>query len=273
MPTPVMHLVIGERLLADPSLPTHVRDRLNSQRAAFLVGSIAPDLQVVSGQPRHATHFFRLPPDTDLPAYRVVLEAHPDLARPLDMPPDRAAFLAGYLAHLLFDETWVREVFGPVFGWSQAWATWPERLLWHNVLRTWIERQSLGQLSGDIAETLRSVTPERWLPFAQDADLSRWRDEIAGELEPGATVLTAQFFAERARVSFAEFQARLRPERLKRYVFSRITPFDLDRFHRRTLIRSRELVGDYLAGRIEVEGGRGQSAVSGRETRLAHPSL
>ncbi len=253
MPTPVMHLVVGGRLLADPDLDPSVRDRLQVHRAAFLLGNIAPDLQVVSGQPRRATHFFSLPLDPQRSACLALLQAHPALARPSGLPSDQAAFVAGYLAHLLFDEIWVREIFGPVFGRQQTWDTWQERLLWHNVLRTWIERQNLDRLGNGLAHTLRSAAPVGWLPFAADADLCRWRDEIADELEPGATLLTAQFFARRARVSEAEFQARLSPDQIEQHVFARITPAQLQAFHTRALLRSRRLVQNYLNGQIKLE--------------------
>lgn len=247
----MMHLIIGERLLGALCLPTDVRDLLLAQRGAFLLGNIAPDLQAVSGQPRRATHFYSLPLTSDRPVYYALLQTHPELAQPRALPPAQAAFWAGYIAHLLFDEAWVREIFTPVFDADHTWADRSERMLWHNVLRTWIEGQYLAELRNGIAQTLRAVEPDAWLPFASDYDLCRWRDLIADELEPGAALLTAQFFAGRAGVSNDEFETCLQSEQLERHVFPRISPQALHAFHQQMTLRTRDLVVEYVRGTIK----------------------
>jgi hypothetical protein len=112
VPTPFYHLSIAQELLEHAGLPGNVRLALSEQRGAFLLGNTAPDVQVVSGQDRAATHFFTLPvpPNARQPWEQMLID-HPGLAEPDDYSPARAAFLAGYLIHLQADWLWVRDIF------------------------------------------------------------------------------------------------------------------------------------------------------------------
>ena len=250
MPTPIEHLVIAEQILTSPHFPETVRIRLTENGhvlGAFFFGHIAPDVQVVSGQPREATHFYTLPPNNRCPAYERMLAAHPRLARPSTLPAAHAAFLSGYMAHILLDELWVRQIF-PLFGPTQTWGDWRERLLLHNVLRAWLDRQGLPHLRRDISALLRQAQPDGWLPFATDADLCRWRDLVADQFEPGATIRTVEIFAKRAHIPDSEFADLLKPHVLEARVFRHISPAALEEFHARAAVRTHDLIIHYLDG-------------------------
>jgi hypothetical protein len=250
LPTPIEHLAIAGEILASPALPPTVQAQLNQHeavRSAFFFGHIAPDVQVVSRQPREATHFFKLPLTTRRPAYQRMLAVYPALARPSTLPAAQVAFLAGYVAHLTLDELWVREVF-PIFGPGQNWGDWHERLLLHNVLRTWLDRQSLPHLPDGSGDLLRQARPDGWLPFAADADLCRWRDLVADQFAPGAAVRTVEVFASRARIPDADFLALLEPHVMEQRIFSRISVSRLDEFHAQAVARSQDVIVHYLNG-------------------------
>ena len=258
MPTPIEHLAIAERTLASPALPEaiHIQlDRNEAVRGAFFFGNIAPDVQVVSGQPRDATHFFSLPPTNSYPAYIEMLKLHPLLAQPGKLPSAHAAFLAGYLSHLLLDECWVREVFYPVFGPQQTWGDRRERFLLHNVLRAWLDRRDFPRLRDGIGGLLRRVKPGNWLSFAPDNDLSRWRDVVADQFIPGAGIRTVEIFAHRAHVPDDEFLALLEPDVIDERIFRRIPLAELDRFRDRVVSLTRELIIRYLSGCADREWG------------------
>jgi hypothetical protein len=183
---------MADDILADAALLPAARDRLTAQRGAFLLGTIAPDVQSVSGQPREATHFFTLPssqgdlqPTDTCPAHEVMLAEYPALACANKLPAAQAAFIAGYIQHLTLDELWIEHVFGPYFGMGAEWGTFRERLLIHNVLRTWLDQRDGIRLNGSVSEALAQVEPRGWLPFVSDVHLTAWRDEIALQLRPG----------------------------------------------------------------------------------------
>jgi hypothetical protein len=237
VPTPFYHLAVAETLLHHPDLPETVRTRLMDQRGAFLFGNTAPDVQVVSGQERHATHFFKIPirPGSQLPWSRM-LSAYPQLARPGVLPGAQAAFLAGYLCHLQADWFWIQLIFAPVFGPDCPWGTFPDRLYLHNVLRSYLDMQVLPDLPARTAGRLKGVQPEDWLPFVEDRHLLEWRDYLARQLEPGAAAQTVEVFAARQGISPEEFYQLLESEeRMEAQVFSHL-PRSLLKLYRRQLV-------------------------------------
>jgi len=248
MPTPVQHLVIANAILAKSSLPERARAFLNAQRAEFLFGNVAPDVQTVSGQPRAATHFFNVPLDSSRPAHEVMFEAHTYLSEPGRLPAAQAAFLAGYVVHLLLDVMWVRDIFQPIFGPDAGWSTFHDRLFLHNVLRAWCDRRDQAGLAGNAGASLAAVTPKRWLPFTGDRYLRQWRDALVEQLTPGATIRTVQVFAERGRIDPLAFERVLESEdELNDRIFSHAPHRVIDDFYAWGLSESCALLDDYLA--------------------------
>ncbi len=251
MPTPIQHLVIAEEILSGSALPAAARGLLASQRGAFLFGTVAPDVQSVSGQPREATHFFVMPPPPGelAPAHQVMLTRHPLLACADRLTPAQAAFIAGYLTHLRLDELWIAYVFGPCFGLEAGWGTFRERLMIHNVLRTWLDRRDGVWLKCDVWSTLMQVEPREWLPFVSDTHLRTWRDEIAAELIPGAPIHTLEVFAARLAVPPADFRRMLdSPEEMQQRVFAHLRPGCVEQFYSDARSESVRLIKDYLGG-------------------------
>lgn len=246
MPTPFMHLVLADAMLAEPGLPDALRDRLTAERPAFRLGHTAPDAQTVSGQTREATHFFTVPMTDRRPAHEVIFGLHPELARPVGLDPARAAFLTGYLCHLLLDQLWIAEIFQPVFGERAEWATFRERLYLHNILRTYLDQRDLPQLMNGVRDSLGAARPENWLSFIADRDLGRWRDLVADQLAPGAQARTVEIFARRMNRDPREFEALLAsPAELDRQIFSRISLERIEAFRAEGLARSLEFVVAY----------------------------
>ena len=255
MPTPIEHLALAQQILISPALPAEVRVRLDGDpavRGAYFFGHIAPDVQVVSRQPRESTHFFRVPPTDSRPGYLHMLDRYPWMGRPGQLPEAHAAFLTGYVSHLLLDEVWVREIF-PIFGPEQTWGDWHERLLLHNVLRTWLDQRDLAQLRDGVGALLRGARPRRWLPFAADADLRRWRDLVAEQFEPGAPVRTVEIFARRSEVPAEEFVALLDPDVMRQRIFTHVSPARLERFYHQALAQTLDLTRRYWTGCLGAE--------------------
>jgi len=247
MPTPVQHLVVADTLLVDSNLPTAARALLTTQRAAFLFGNTAPDVQTVSGQLREATHFFNVPLDSDQPAHETMFRIHPQLSRSDRLSAAQAAFLAGYIAHLLLDVIWVRDIFIPIFGPDAGWSDFRDRLFLHNVLRAWCDRRDQAQLVSGAGGVLATVNPDHWLPFTEDEHLRRWRDVLVEQLAPGATIRTVEVFARRGQVPPEEFERILdSDDRMGDLIFSHIPRAVIDDFYARGLAQSCEIIAKYL---------------------------
>jgi hypothetical protein len=250
VPTPFYHLHVAETLLSHPELPEPLRLRLAQSHGAFLLGNTAPDVQVISGQERQATHFFTLPirPDSP-PAWERFLVAHPSLANPAELTLHQSGFIAGYLCHLQADWMWIGEIFAPVFGPACDWGTFPQRLYLHNVLRAYLDRQILAALPAETAARLKNASPDGWLPFVEDRHLHAWRDWVAGQLEPGAEAQTVEVFAARQGVSPAEFYQLLgSPERMEAEVFFHLPRQRIEAYRQQLIRANLALLRNYLAG-------------------------
>lgn len=248
MPTPFNHLRIARDLL--PLLPDGLQADLAAEWPAFLFGNIAPDVQTVSGQAREATHFFPVPLGEAPPATTILFARYPALAEADQLPRGQAAFLAGYLAHLEFDQQWLREVFEPVFGPEQTWGTFYERLYLHNALRSYWDFSDLAQLTPETGAALIAAEPRGWLPFVPDADLVRWRNLVAEQLHTGSgAARTVEVFAERLRADPEALALLIRsPDEMERRVFARVSLEAIERYRAETLQRCALLLPAYWAG-------------------------
>jgi len=224
VPTPFYHLSIAGELLQHPALPVSIGSFLQKHQGAFLFGNTAPDVQVISGQPREATHFFRLPILLgDRPAWEQCLHEYPSLAINFKASKTRAAFLAGFLCHLQADWIWVLDIFAPYFGLHLNWETFPRRLYLHNVLRSYLDRDILPNLANGIRSTLEVSNPKQWLPFVRDEHLKQWRDFLSTQLEPRAAIKTVEVFAERQGIAPNEYYKLLNSEeQMEEQVFAHI---------------------------------------------------
>jgi hypothetical protein len=248
MPTPFTHLAAAEEMLASPELSAEVKAGLQAELPAFLLGNTAPDVQTISGQPRDATHFFKVPMRAGPPAGAQMLASHLVLSTRTALPAAQAAFIAGYLAHLVFDQLWIRDIFEPFFGEEPAWGTFPERLYLHNVLRADVDARDLERLRPSVPHDLKRAEPNAWLPFVEDSHLRAWRDIIADQLSSGAG-RTVEVFAQRARIDPQEFAALLAsPEQMQQRVFSHLPPGLLAEYRAQALAGSTQIISAYWQG-------------------------
>jgi hypothetical protein len=247
MPTPFMHLRIAERLRAHGRLPQDIDQLLDREWPAFYLGSVAPDYQVICAVPREQTHFYDLPPAPDSKAHEAMLAAHSELAEAAHLPPAQAVFVAAYMAHLMLDLRWYREVLVPFFLQANHWHSHRRRFTVHNVLLTYLDQQAVATLPKDAGATLAAANPVQWLPFAADADLIRWRDLIAGQLQPGAGSQTIEIYANRLAIPADEFAANLADAAwMEEQLFSRVPVAAVQAMLDSAVNESAALITDYL---------------------------
>ena len=247
-----MHLALAEDILRGDDLPPATRRLLIQQHGPFLLGHTAPDVQNVSGQTREETHFYPIPRhhrrERSRPAYETLFAAHAELGRVHPLRPPQAAFVAGYIAHLLLDELWLDAIFLPYF--RQDGGGRREQAFLHNVLRTWMDRQDSRRIEGTLTTALRQAKPRQWLPFVADEDLRAWRDWLVEQLGPGQRLQTAEVFAQRMGVLPREMEAVAQsPQQMEARIFSHIPRAVLQSFRDKGYTDSVALVEWYLGAR------------------------
>lgn len=248
VPTPFYHLRLAEDLLAHPRLTADQGEYLQRFAPAFFFGNTAPDVQVVSGQPRQKTHFFDLPiQDGDQPAWEKLLSDYPKLADPRRLTPEQTAFVAGYLCHLQADWMWVKELFAPAFGPTAAWGTFTKRLYLHNALRAYIDLRILRELPPGLDACLSQVQPVAWLPFIADRYLIGWRDVLVPQLGCGAEAQTVEVFSSRQGIPATELRVLVESEeRMQKEVFLHLNMQEILRYHHQVLEENCCLLAEYL---------------------------
>jgi hypothetical protein len=203
MPTPFQHLVYAKTVLESALLPDNISAHLQAHVDAYLFGNTAVDVQSITGQARAETHFYHIYQENPDRAGGVLLATYPELVSPYRLSPAHAAFVSGYVAHLVWDEVWLWTVFRPVYLESELWPDRLTRNVHHNALRVLADRQAEAELRAwpDLLPLLRSVQPGDWLPFVETRALYRWRDWLVTQLADAKAVQTAQVFADRMGVS------------------------------------------------------------------------
>ena len=243
-----MHLQVAERIRAHDHLNKHVAELLDATMPAFYLGSVAADFQTIADVPREATHFYSLPPARDTVAHERMLQLHPQLADAASLPPAQAVFISAYRAHLLLDQLWYWNVLIPYFAEAKNWhADHRQRFLVHNTLLTYLDKLAFDSLPSDAGRTLAAAQPHRWLPFAGDGDLIRWRDLLVDQLQPGAAVQTITIYAERMRIKPAAFAANLADEGwMYEEVFSKAPIDEVQAIIANGMVQSVQLIANYL---------------------------
>jgi len=173
-----------------PSLGSHlaraivVADRLalpviDADRGAYYLGATAPDIRVMLQVDRRETHFYDLDDFAEQDSIARMFEAHPGLADG-GLEDATRAFMAGYLTHLVLDETYIAEVYRPCFG---AYSTIDDdprsdildRALQYEVdVRDRSDRPRMRSVRAALAAAGRIGG----IPFIEDARLEEWATRV-----------------------------------------------------------------------------------------------
>jgi hypothetical protein len=219
MPTPFTHLEAAQRLLQDEQIPHEVRDALQAECPAFLLGNIAADARTESGIKREDTHFYSYDKGITEHPWRVMMQTYPSLETAHS--PAQRAFLAGYVAHLSMDEWWSLHMLGPHFG-SREWAPRPQRFLMLHIILIYMDERDYDKLQPWQQATLEAAEPNNWTPFMSDTILCDWRDFIGRQVKPGRSE-TLEVLGSRVNLKPADLRAILDdPERMHRDLWQHI---------------------------------------------------
>ena len=111
MPSLGLHLTAARSLAADLSSP-----QVEADRGAYYLGATTPDIRVLTKWDRARTHFFDLNDFDDQNGVHRLFEQAPGLRDVSAVDAPTAAFLAGYISHLVLDEDYITNVYRPLFG-------------------------------------------------------------------------------------------------------------------------------------------------------------
>lgn len=173
MPSLGLHLTAARALAADLS-----SEIVESDRGAFYLGATTPDIRVLTKWDRAHTHFFDLDNFEHQDGVHRLFEQQPRLRDASTLDGPTAAFLTGYISHLVLDEDYITQVYRPLFGEgsdlsSEAMSNVMDRLLqWEMDRRDRPDAESCEDIQQALAETAVEVTVD----FIARETLIQWRD-------------------------------------------------------------------------------------------------
>src|SRR5581483_6000806 len=111
MPPLGLHMTVARELAADLRSP-----RVDADRGAYYLGATTPDIRVLTRWDRERTHFFDLHCLDAQSGVHRLFEEQPQLRDAAALDAGTAAFVAGYISHLVLDERYITEIYRRYFG-------------------------------------------------------------------------------------------------------------------------------------------------------------
>lgn len=192
MPLLGLHMTVAREIAAE------IKSRqIDAERGAYYLGSTTPDIRALTRWDRARTHFFRLDEFGHQDGVQGLFEDQPSLRDASALDAATAAFMAGYISHLILDEAYICEIYRPFFGVGstlsdELMANVMDRLLLYHLDRQ--EREDAPALD-EIGRALGETSAEIAVDFIAREDLRQWRDlqiEIVGRPPSFAKMLTRQ---------------------------------------------------------------------------------
>lgn len=173
MPSLGLHMTIARELACDLTLPA-----LDAERGAYYLGATTPDIRVLTQWDRGRTHFFDLHDFEEQSGVHRLFEQEPALRDAAAIGPATAAFMAGYISHLVLDEDYITQIYRPLFGErspmsGDAWADVMDKALQWDIDRAARNDESQTE---EIKRALMESAVEVEIDFIAKETLLKWRD-------------------------------------------------------------------------------------------------
>lgn len=166
---------------------------------AFLLGSVSPDVRIITRQKRDNTHFVELDFQHQGEGLEGLFRLHPDLAQASELTGPTKAFIVGYVSHLFTDELWILDIYRPYFGNRHVFQDKIRGDLMDRALQLEMDRKEQLILGG--LHTLHPLIAEAEegveVGFIAADTMLQWREWVQGALDSNFTWDRLRFMARR----------------------------------------------------------------------------
>lgn len=176
MPGLRLHLTIARDLANELASPV-----VDAERGSFYLGATTPDIRALTRGNREHTHFFKLDDFGEQNGVHRLFEAQPSLRDASAVGTPTAAFLAGYISHLVLDEDYITAIYRPLFGERSPLSGDAMADVMDKTLQWDIERADCEDLAKveEIRAVLAETAVEVAIEFIAHEHLLQWRDLTA----------------------------------------------------------------------------------------------
>ena len=176
MPLLGLHMTIARELAKDIASPT-----IDEDRGAYYLGATTPDIRVITRWDRERTHFFRLDDFGEQDGVHGLFEAEPALRDASALNASTAAFMAGYISHLVMDQDYICQIYRPMFGERSALSGNEQANLMDRMLQYEMDRLNREDPASveDIRDALLASAVDVTVDFIARDTLLQWRERSA----------------------------------------------------------------------------------------------
>ena len=168
-----------------PNIPTHIHLALDvslelgtllefGMLGQFLLGSTSPDIRAITKTHRQDTHFASLDSLYITEGVDRLLHTYPELTDSKKISRQTRAFIAGYICHLIADQTWVIEIYRPYFGNRSLFSDPVEANVYDRALQLKLDSDCLDSVR-QASDNLDGAELGVELPFITKETLKDWR--------------------------------------------------------------------------------------------------
>ncbi|MHB8515903.1 MAG: hypothetical protein ACYC9X_09240 [Dehalococcoidia bacterium] len=173
MPPLGLHMTVARELATEVGAAA-----LDADRGAYYLGATTPDIRILTRWDRARTHFFDLHCLDAQSGVHRLFEQEAGLRDAAALDPATAAFMAGYISHLVMDEEYITQIYRRYFGkggvlGDELMADVMDRLLQLHLDRR--ERED-AQAVSEIRDALARTAVEVAVDFIARDTLLEWRD-------------------------------------------------------------------------------------------------
>ena len=169
---------------------------LNRNLGHVAFGSTSPDIRAITREPREMYHFAELDFENVGAGISAMTAAHPDLFKLSGLAEETQAFLAGYVSHLILDETWIAEMYRPFFGNSEVFEDNVLGQVMDRALQIELDRESR-QAALDVLQAIDSARAGIEVSFLRKDALNEWCDWVIDRIERPVSMDRLRFMAGR----------------------------------------------------------------------------
>ena len=170
MPNPATHIEMAHRAARQVGASV-----IDTNMGYYLLGSTAPDVRVITKKGRKSYHFASLDFDEVGAGVSGLFQRYPTV-RTVDHEPTRA-FIAGYIAHLILDETWIATMYRPHFGVNGIFETEAHGAVMDRAMQLELDSIALEDLSEPKAQ-LAEFDGGIDVPFIDESTLVVWHNWV-----------------------------------------------------------------------------------------------
>ena len=190
-----------------PNLPKHIQLALLSSNKInlhiisnnigyFLLGSIAPDMHVISKENREKYHFSTLSVSKIGTGIKNIFKKFPEMENIREQNSETQAFFAGYISHLIADEMWINKIFRPYFGNKSVYNDQIFGLLMDRAIQLDMDKQAWPILNNSLIN-IKNANKSLNIKFINNNNLNKWREWIINFLSSDFSWQRLKFMAKR----------------------------------------------------------------------------